>query len=441
MKVPLKKEIVKWSVYWGVFALFYIVASAVLGNFEMYAFVLAVAAVNCAVRVAAGFLIRKQSDKRVRYSLIAVVNVLTLAAIFGFGYGVGVNGSDGNMKRIAAYDYSVFGHTSEYTYDGETGVYTVTSRNDEFKILQLTDVHICASINTSSTDKKAFDACYKLIKDAQPDLIIVTGDISYTMWIETFSVNNRKPMQQFCTFMKNVGIPWAMVYGNHDTDPGAMYDAAFMNDLLVKFADDSPLLYAAEKPNIYGRYNQYIRIENGDGSLNRVLFLIDSNDYPQGSNALSAMTLKYDRVHDDQIAWYSNVVDELSQNSGTPVRSFVYMHIPFGAFDDAQKALANGDPDAVRLFGSNKENVCCPEVESGFFDTILEKQSTDAVFVGHDHVNTMGVKYKGVDLVYSKSIDFSAYPRILQKTEQRGATLVTLAQSGDYRIEQIDYIG
>lgn len=434
---PLKKEIVKWSVYWGVFALLYVVASAVLGNFGLYAFILVIAAVNCAVRVAANFIIKRLSDKRIKYSVIAVVNALILAAIAVFGYAVGVNGSDGNMKRIAAYDYSVFEHTSEYSYDSETGVYTVRSSNDEFKILQLTDVHICASINTSSTDKRAFDACYKLIKDAQPDLIIVTGDIAYTMYFQTFCVNNRKPMYQFCTFMKNVGIPWAMVYGNHDTDPAAMYGAAAMNDMLVQFAGDSPLLYAAKQPDVYGRYNQYVRVENGDGSLNRVLFLIDSNDYPRGGGPLSN---EYDRVHDDQIAWYSSVVDGLSEGSDTPVRSFVYMHIPFAAFDEAQVALANGDPDAKYLFGSNNEKVCCPAVESGFFDVILEKHSTDAVFVGHDHVNTMGIKYKGVDLVYSKSIDFSAYLRILQKTEQRGATLVTLEQSGEYSINQIDYV-
>lgn len=434
---PLKKEIVKWSVYWGLFALFYIAASIAVGNFELYAFILAVASVNFAVRGAAGFLIRKQTKKKIKYLLVAAVNVLTLAAILAFALGVAFNGGNGNLKRIAAYDYSVFKHTSEYSYDGETGVYTVKSKSDEFKILQLTDVHICSGINTNTTDKMAFDACYKLIKDAQPDLIIVTGDVAYTMYIQTFSVNNRKPMYQFCTFMNNVGIPWAMVYGNHDTDPGAVYDAAKMNEMLVQFADNSPFLYAAKQPDIYGRYNQYIRVENADGSLNRVLFLIDSNDYPRGGGALS---LKYDKVHDDQIDWYSSVIDELSEGSDTPVRSFVYMHIPFAAFDEAQAVLKNGDPDAEYLFGKNDERVCCSDEESGFFDTILEKRSTDAVFVGHDHVNTMGIKYKGVDLVYSKSIDFSAYPRILQRTEQRGATLVTLGQSGEYRIGQIDYV-
>lgn len=38
------------------------------------------------------------------------------------------------------------------------------------------------------------------------------------------------------------------------------------------------------------------------------------------------------------------------------------------------------------------------------YETSLDKGSTDAVFVGHDHLNNMGIRYKGVDLIYGKSI-------------------------------------
>ena len=69
----------------------------------------------------------------------------------------------------------------------------------------------------------------------------------------------------------------------------------------------------------------------------------------------------------------------------------------------------------------------------------FEKGSTEAVFVGHDHLNNMGIKYKGVDLVYSKSIDYIVYPGISQMTEQRGATLITILQDGSYRLGQVDY--
>lgn len=65
-----------------------------------------------------------------------------------------------------------------------------------------------------------------------------------------------------------------------------------------------------------------------------------------------------------------------------------------------------------------------------FFGAILQKQSAQAVFVGHDHLNNLGVKYKGVDLIYGKSIDYIAYPRIASQTAQRGGTLITVLSDG-----------
>lgn len=52
----------------------------------------------------------------------------------------------------------------------------------------------------------------------------------------------------------------------------------------------------------------------------------------------------------------------------------------------------------------------------------------------------MGIKYKGGDLVYSKSIDYYAYPGIAKQHAQRGATLIRLFPDGSYRIEQADYV-
>ena len=193
------------------------------------------------------------------------------------------------------------------------------------------------------------------------------------------------------------------------------------------------MMYADKQPDIYGRYNQYIRIENPDHTLNHLLFLIDSNDY------VKDMSNDYDSVHQDQIEWYTETIDQVAEQEGRIVPSFVFMHIPFRAFADAQEALENNSPDAVYLFGKNEEKVSCPKQDSGFFDAILEKQSTEAVFVGHDHINNMAVKYKGVDLVYSKSIDYYAYPGISKRNDQRGGTLIILSSDGSYQIEQVDY--
>ena len=115
------------------------------------------------------------------------------------------------------------------------------------------------------------------------------------------------------------------------------------------------------------------------------------------------------------------------------------MHIPFPVFSDAQAALQSGSSDAIYLFGENEEGVSCPDQDSSFFDPMLRKQSTEAVFVGHDHLNNMGIRYKGIDLVYSKSIDYYAYPGIAKQTKQRGATLITLSLDGNYKITPLDY--
>lgn len=434
----IKREILKWSVYWFAVLAGYLAISVVFKNLTMYGLYLAFAAANCMLRLVINSPFRRFSGIRAKRITVKLCKVFSLCALVYCYFFVIDNGSRYNERYIASLDYGVFLHNSSFTYDNSTGVYTVSGKGEEFRILQLTDIHICSSIATIGTDRKAFLACYELIKETQPDLIIITGDLIYPIPIQTFSRDNLNSIDQICIFMNNIGIPWAMVYGNHDTEAVAAYNAKELSGLYRYYRQEGcPMLYAEKQPEVYGRYNQYIRIENRDGSLNRLAFLVDSNDYVKDSGKAN----EYDSVHQDQIQWYMDTIDWEAAKEGRVVPSFVFMHIPFQAFARAQEALKNGSPDAVYLFGENGEGVSCPDRDSGFFDAILEKQSTEAVFVGHDHLNNMGVKYKGVDLVYSKSIDYYAYPGIAEQTEQRGATLIRLLPDGSYRIEQKDYTG
>lgn len=433
----IKREIVKWSVYWLFVLAGYLAISFVFKSLTMYALYLVLAAINCIIRLMINSPFRRFSGLRAKRITIRLGRLLsTCALVYGYFLFIG-DGSRYNELYIGSLDYGVFQHNSSFAYDGSTGVYTVSGTREEFRILQLTDLHICASITTIGTDRKAFCACYELIKETQPDLIILTGDLIYPIPIQTFSKNNLNAIGQVCVFMNNIGIPWTMVYGNHDTETVAAYSAKELSGLFRHYRNSGePMLYAEIQPEVYGRYNQYIRIENQDGSLNRLVFLVDSNDYVKGSNKAN----EYDSVHQDQIQWYRDTIDKVAEEEGRLVPSFVFMHIPFRAFRTAQEALKSGSPDAEYLFGENGEGVSCPDRDSGFFDAILEKQSTEAVFVGHDHLNYMGVRYKGVDLVYSKSIDYYAYPGIAEQTAQRGATLIRLFPDGSYRIEQADYV-
>ena len=99
-----------------------------------------------------------------------------------------------------------------------------------------------------------------------------------------------------------------------------------------------PLLYADTQPDIYGRYNQYIRIENPNGSLERVCFLVDSNDYVKGSSEIN----DYDSVHADQIDWYCETVDALEGEAGHTVPSSYLCTSPFAPLPTPPRRLSAG---------------------------------------------------------------------------------------------------
>ena len=61
------------------------------------------------------------------------------------------------------------------TVDGDGAPYFVT--DGEFRILQLTDVHIGGGIFSRGEDKKAINAVAAMITAEKPDLVVVTGSV------------------------------------------------------------------------------------------------------------------------------------------------------------------------------------------------------------------------------------------------------------------------
>ncbi len=317
------------------------------------------------------------------------------------------------------------------TYEAD-GTYIITNEdNTDFKILQLTDIHLGGKYATLSLDEAALYSTYTVIERSRPDLIIITGDLVYPIPVQSFTNDNATPFYQICEFMNRVGIPWAFVYGNHETELIATHTSEQLNNILRGYSyaqGKGCLLYADVQPDIYGRSNQLIEIRNADGSLNQALFLLDSNDY-----ATSTLN-DYDCIHPDQVEWYRDSVEKLSAREKKKISSMLFFHIPLPEYRDAYEALQRGSTDAEYLFGENREGVSCSDHDNGLFNAVLELGSTKAIFVGHDHLNDLGVRYKGVDLIYGKSIDYLAYPGIDRQTEQRGGTLIKIRFDSDYEI-------
>ncbi len=317
-------------------------------------------------------------------------------------------------------------------YDKDSGAYTIIAAGG-LKILQLTDIHIGGSAISASKDKKALEAVYALIEYTRPDLIIVTGDLVFPLGIQSFSFNNYTPFLQFCSFMRNIGIPWAFVYGNHDTEFVASNTAADLNALFDEFnyARTGTLLYSSNQPQIYGRSNQVIRVLNPDGSVNQLLVLLDSNDYS------TPLVNDYDSIHEDQVEWYRQVITEESEAQGETVSSLLFFHIPLQEYRTAYELYKGGSDEVEYFYGDAPEGVSCSRYESTLFEAAVELGSTQAMFVGHDHYNDLSVGYEGIRLTYGKSIDYLAMPGIAQKTEQRGGTVITLLPDSAITVEAL----
>ena len=328
-------------------------------------------------------------------------------------------------------------HFPEVSYDEETGVYTITRSGEDFKILQLTDIHLGGSYSSYVNDMKALKACYALIEHTKPDLVVVTGDLCFPMGLASFSLNNTAPVMQFAAFMRNTGIPWAFTYGNHDTEAMAATDEKSLDSVYrsLSWKTSKNLLYPYVQPGVTGRNNQMIEVRNPDGSLNTALFLIDSNAYTgNGFN-------DYDFIHDDQVDWYASMVKRLCKEEGHVISSMAFFHIPLQEYKTAYQLYEEGSPEVTYYFGSNEEKmfdkVCCSDYPSKFFDVCKELGSTRAMFCGHDHYNNISLSYQGIRLTYGMSIDYLVMPGIARDTKQRGGTLITLHPDSEFEIEQV----
>lgn len=356
------------------------------------------------------------------YNLLAILFVLVLIYITMI---VGVYFLKWYIEDTKSVD------VNEHKIVFEDNMYKIYKDENDFKILQLSDLHIGGSFITYKKDLKALESIKNLVTYTNPDLIIVTGDLIYPTPIQSFYLNNQTALFQLIAFFNNLNVPWTFVYGNHETEDYALRNADELYAKVISANDNmaqkyNKLLYYNYDNNISGRSNMIFEIINSDNTINQVLYLIDSGDYY--SNVLN----DYDYIRDDQVEWYKETLEEIGVNNS----SMIFFHMPLVETKEAIDKYLNNDEDVKYYFGEFNEKVACSRFRSKIFDTALELGSTKAMFYGHDHSNNISLEYKGIRLTYGMSIDYLATIGIENKTKQRGATLITL-HNDSYDIEQI----
>ena len=329
--------------------------------------------------------------------------------------------------------------------DDEGVPYFVT--DGDFKVMQLTDVHICGGILSVGKDKKAINAVAAMITAEKPDLVIVTGDISFAVpWAGT--LNNRFAHSMFKRLMENLGVYWTVTLGNHDSEVYNFYDRAAVADM-YESEELKYCLFSKGPEDIFGECNHIINLRQSDGLISKSFIMMDSNSYTD-EDPLGIKWI-YDNIHEDQVDWYKAQIEKLNQHNAAlgsteAVESLLFIHIPLLEVRDAYNEYLEAgekDTDNVKhLFGKIGESdpyVFSSEDPSEMFNAILELGSTKAIFFGHDHLNNMMMDYKGVALCYGYSIDYFAYAGIDKIGSQRGCTVINCRYGGVIEVLHENY--
>jgi predicted phosphodiesterase len=252
--------------------------------------------------------------------------------------------------------------------------------NGRFRIMQLTDIHYKGGSGGASS----LELMRSAILIAQPDFIVLTGDIVMTN--ETV-----KAWTTLTDVLAEAKIPWSVAFGNHDQE------FELTKSQILKILAKQPYNMTENGPdNIPGNGNYVLKIGSSKHpeKVQAALYCFDSRQLqnvidPPNGNAKG----NYDWISFDQIGWYREQSRKLTaKNGGNPLPALAFFHIPLPEYNEIL-----GKPTTV---GQYHEKVCSSQINSGLFTSMCECKDVMGVFVGHDHTNNYIGKLHNICLAY-----------------------------------------
>ena len=389
---------------------------------------------------------KKGRGKKALKVLCIILAVIVIAV--GVCSVISAVGNKGHRELIEGFDTVSYPDDRLVPEKDADGDWVFTTDRD-FKIVQLTDVHLGGGFMSIAKDKGALYAVERMLKAEQPDLVIVTGDVAYPVPFQAGTFNNKTGAELFAKLMDKLGIYWTVCFGNHDTEAYSYYSREDISDFYMNSGFEY-CLFEKGPDDVDGFGNQVIKIKNTKGAITQALFIFDSHSYTGGD--IFGILWKYDNIHENQVEWYKARLAAMNEYNASldgkktdekTVKSLAFFHIPLVEFKDAwEEFAANGykDTENVKyiegMVGETGKAIFCGIGEDDLFEAFLEEGSTKAVFCGHDHLNNFTINYKGIDFSYGNSIDYLAYIGINEKGSQRGCTCITVSPDGTYKIDK-----
>ncbi|OIT40293.1 PREDICTED: probable inactive purple acid phosphatase 29 [Nicotiana attenuata] len=287
------------------------------------------------------------------------------------------------------------------------------SKNGEFRILQVADMHYgngkstpCEDVlpqqMSSCSDLNTTAFILRMIHAEKPHLIVFTGDNIFGY----DATDAAKSMDTAFAPAISSNIPWAAILGNHDQESTLSREGVMKH--IVGMKNTLSQLNPHEFPDIdgFGNYNLEVHGTEGSELANKSvlnLYFLDSGDYSTVPSRIPG----YGWIKPSQQLWFQRTSKKLKKtymyNSSAkkaPAPGLAYFHIPLPEYASF---------DSSNFTGVRQEGISSASINSGFFTTMVEAGDVKAVFTGHDHINDFCGKLMDINLCYAGGFGYHAY--------------------------------
>lgn len=313
--------------------------------------------------------------------------------------------------------------------------------NEDFRILFLTDVHLCELKEPTRQTIERFTAW---IKAEKPDLIILGGDTLN-------GLNDRVRVEQFRTLMDKFQLYWAPVLGNHEGDrPVLMTSRQKVVEIWSKSPYclmESDVKKTADGTIVDGYGNYVVSVLGADGYIKDSFFFLDNGsklmkkaEYEKWGVEKKADTA----ISASQVTWYKETYQTMKEKNGGALTHMCVIHKPLQELAEAisiSKNYTYGEPvdwvfgfkgvsDGWELVdGTLRDKIHCPPYTDGRLYDALTQNGAKAVFFGHDHVSDLTV-YNARDDIYLTYIRLTTVKENLPDAE--GYNILSIRSDGGY---------
>lgn len=318
-------------------------------------------------------------------------------------------------------------------------------RDGKFTVLHVTDIQDMHYIRRAMF--RFLDVAYDRFK---PDLVILAGDNILGNHICDSRIPHGPPVTDPAKELRAVkkaidylvapiaarGIPFAVVFGNHDDTPH------FTKEDMAEIYRSYPGCYGLGGEAETGDADtDVVTIFSSDGARAAYnLWLVNSvRHLPDGSSE--------EFVSERAVAWYEKTSRAFAaENGGKPVPALWFQHIPL---PETRRVIAECDPgDRAAVKGPDGKwyRLCrgkgvmhrYPRMcvrSNGEFEAMKACGDVKAVVTGHDHINHFSTQIDGIDLILTPCVSLRC-----NSNRTRGVrTFVLDEHSGSYETQFYSY--